>query len=174
MIIRISLLLFLASLAVFLGSEVLLRLALPNVSELMMQLGLALLLSAFALLVMTGMLAVCGMIMRSVAHYFSFQQRIQRRLLFMQVKQEQVKQLFHFRALQMKYFNELKRDSLLKTNNRKHIRALAKSIQKELLLIKKNISAATFKQLQLELTRYRSQQDFDALLKLQQRITDIT
>lgn len=138
-----------------------------------MHLGSALLLSAYALLLMAGMLAVFFITFRSISHYFSSRQRLQRRVLFIQAKQEQISQSFHFRTVQIRYSHELKRDGLLRADNRKHIRALTKSIQKDLVLIKKDISAANFKQLQKELTRYHSQQDIDALLNLQQRIAKI-
>ena len=172
-IIRLSFLLFLASLPVFLGVEVMLRLAVPHLATHMMQLGSALLLSAYSLLLLTGLLAVCSAILHSIAHYFSSRQRVQRRMLFLQAKQEQLKQLFHFRTLQMQYANELKRGCLLKANNRKHSRALASSIHKELLLIEKYVSSTTFRLLQQELACCRSQQDVDALLKLQQRIESL-
>ena len=139
----------------------------------MMKLGSVLLLSAYALLLMAAAVAVFFIILRTLAHYFSTPQRLLRRVHYNLSKQEQISRLFHFKAVQIKYSNELKKDSLLKANNRRQLRALTKSIQKELLLIKRNISATTFKQLQLELARYRSQQDIDALLKLQQRITYI-
>jgi len=172
-IIRISLLLFFASIFFFIGLVLLLRLAVPNLPELMMQLGSVLLLSAYALLLLAAAVAVFFIILRTLAHYFSTPQRLLRRVHYNLSKQEQISRLFHFKAVQIKYSNELKKDSLLKANNRRQLRALTKSIQKELLLIKKDISAANFNGLQKELTSYHSRQDIDALLKLQRRITNI-
>lgn len=173
MIIRISLLLVLASIPVFILVEALLWLAVPGLPQVLTQLGSAMLLVAFALLVISALLGIFKIAARSVSDYFSSRQRAQRRLLFVQARQDQVKRLFYFKTLQLKYFSELNRKRLLKANNRKHIRSLSKAIDKELLSIKKRIPGTTFKQLQQENARYRDQQDIQALLELQQKISTI-
>ncbi len=132
------------------------------------------LLIAFALLIISALLGITKIIARSVSGYFSSKQRVLRRLLFVQARQNQVKRLFYFKTLQLKYFSELNRKRLLKANTRKHIRSLSKAIDKDLLSIKKRIPGTTFKQLQQENARYRDQQDIEALLKLQQKISTIT
>lgn len=173
MIVRISLLLIFASVPVFLLVEVLLWLAVPGLPQALTQLGSAMLLIAFALLIISALLGLSKIVARSVSTYFSSKQRVQRRLLFVQARQDQVKRLFYFKTLQLKYFSELNRKRLLKANNRKHIRSLSKAIDKQLLSIKKSIPGVTFKQLQQENSRYREQQDIEALLKLQQKISTI-
>ena len=173
MIIRISLLLVLASIPVFLLVEVLLWLAVPGLPQVLTQLGSAMLLIAFALLIISALLGIFKVVVRSVSDYFSSKQRVQRRLLFVQARQDQVKRLFYFKTLQLKYFSELSRKRLLKLNNRKHIRSLSRAIDQDLLSMKKSIPATTYKQLQQENTRYRDQQDIAALLELQQRISTI-
>jgi hypothetical protein len=173
-IIRISLLLLVASLPIFLGVEVLLQLAVPMLPELITQLGAALLLSAFALLLLTAWWALMSCTMRSLIDYFSSQQRLQRRLLFLQIKQEQLQQFFQFRSAQVKYVNELERNRLLNANNRKHSLALVQSIKKELFLMEKSLPAATFQQLKQELDYFRSRQDIEALLKLQLKIRSLS
>lgn len=173
MIIRISLLLVIASIPVFLLVEALLWLAVPGLPQVLTQLGSAMLLVAFALLIISALLGISKIAARSVSDYFSSRQRAQRRLLFVQARQDQVKRLFYFKTLQLKYFSELNRKRLLKANNRKHIRSLSKAIDKELLSIKKSMPGATFKQLQQENARYRDQQDIQALLELQQKISTI-
>jgi hypothetical protein len=169
LIIRISLLLVLASIPVFLLVEVLLWLAVPGLPQGLTELGSAMLLIAFALLISSALLGISKAIARSVSDYFSSKQRAQRRLLFVQARQDQVKRLFYFKTLQLKYFSELSRKRLLKVNNRKHIQSLSKAIDKDLLSIKKSIPGTTFKQLQQENARYRDQQDIEALLELQQK-----
>ncbi|MFA6162949.1 MAG: hypothetical protein WC685_05945 [Methylobacter sp.] len=173
MIIRISLLLVLASIPVFLMVEVLLWLAVPGLPQVFTQLGSAILLIAFALLIISALLGISKTVVHSVTDYFSSKQRVRRRLLFVQARKDQVKRLFYFKTLQLKYFSELNRKRLLKLNNRKHIRSLSKAIDKDLLSIKKRIPATTYKQLQQENTRYRNQQDIEALLELQQKISTI-
>ncbi|MDO9048691.1 MAG: hypothetical protein Q7U66_13285 [Methylobacter sp.] len=173
MIIRISLLLILASLPVFLLVELLLRLAVPGLPGALTILGTAMLLSAFAVLIIAGLCGVFKIIVRSALDYFSSKQRVQRRLWFVQAKQDQVKRLFYFKTRQIKYVNELNRKRLLTLNNRKHIRSLSRSIDKDLLSIKTKLPGTTYLQLQQDNARYRNRQDIEALLKLQQKISTI-
>ncbi|MGZ8182023.1 MAG: hypothetical protein ACXWT1_08710 [Methylobacter sp.] len=170
MIIRISLLLILASLPVFLSVELLLWLAVPGLPGALTMLGSAMLLSAFAVLIGAGLWGVSKIFVYSAWDYFSSKQRVQRRLWFVQARQEQVKRLFYFKTRQIKYFNELSRKRLLKLNNRKHIRTLSKAIDKDLLSIKTKLPETTYLQLQQDNVRYRNQQDIEALLTLQQKI----
>ena len=173
MIIRIALLLMFAALALFFSVDLLLWLAVPGLPWLMTQLGLATLLSAFALLLVTGLFVILKLIMASCCDYFSATQRVQRRLLFFQAKQDQLKQLFYFRTLQINYFNEHKRKRLLSANNRQHIQSLSKAIDTDLLSKKQQLSKKTYQQLQRENAQFRDQQDIEALIKLQQKIATI-
>jgi len=173
MIIRIALLLMFAAFAVFISADLLLWLALPGLPGLMTQLGLSTLLSAFALLLITGLFVIIKLTIASCFDYFSSRQRLQRRLLFIQAQQDRLKRLFYFRTLQINYFNELKRKQLLSANNRQHIQSLSDAINKDLLSIKQQLSKTTYLQLQQENIQYRDQQDIGALLKLQQKITTI-
>ena len=165
--------LILASLPVFLLVELLLWLAVPGLPSALTMLGSAMLLSAFAVLIIAGLWGVVKIIVRSILDYFSSRQRVQRRLWFVQARQDQVKRLFYFKTRQIKYFNELNRKRLLKLNNRKHIQSLSKAIDKDLLAIKTKLPGTTFLQLQKDNARYRNRQDIEALLKLQQEISTI-
>jgi hypothetical protein len=173
LIIRIALLLIFASFAVFISVDLLLWLAVPGLPELMTQFGLAALLSAFALLLITGLFVIIKLIIAICFDYFSARQRVQRRLLFIQAQQDQLKQLFYFRKLQINYFNELERKRLLRANNRQQIQSLSKAIDKDLQSVKQQLSKTTYLQLQQENVQYRNQQDVEALLKLQQKIATI-
>ena len=102
--------------------------------------------------------------------YFSAFQRQQRRVLFIQTKQQQLKQLFNHRALRIHYFHELKRQQLLRLNQRKHLNALSKAIHQDLQALKTRLPKTTFKQYQQQIRAYRQQQDSAALLQLQQKI----
>ncbi len=160
-----------ASLPVFLLVELLLRLAVPGLPGVLTLLGTAMLLSAFAVLIIAGLWGAVKITVRSVLDYCSSKQRAQRRLWFVQARQEQVTRLFYFKARQIKYFNELSRKRLLKLNNRKHIRSLSKAIDKDLLSIKTKLPGSTYQQLQQDHARYRNRQDIDGLLTLQQKIS---
>ena len=170
LIIRTALLLMFASFAVFMSVDLLVWLAVPGLPGLMTQLGLVTLLSAFALLLTTGLFVITKLIIAACFDYFSARQRIERRLLFIQARQDQLKQLFYFRTLQINYFNDLKRKRLLNANNRRHIQSLSKAINKDLKSIKEQLPKTTYVQLQQENSMYRDQQDIESLLKLQQKI----
>ena len=173
MIIRISLLLALASLLAFLVVELLLWLSVPGLPEAASMLGAAMLISAFAGLTIAGLFGAFKIIACSALDYFSSERRLQRRLWFVEARQEQAKRLFYFKAIQVRNINELKRKHLVKINNRKHIRSLCKSIDKNLLSIKTKLPATTYLQLQQDNARYQNQQDIEALLQLQQKITTL-
>jgi hypothetical protein len=173
MIIRIALLLMFAAFAVFISVDLLIWLAVPGLPGLMTQLGLATLLSAFALLLITGLFVIIKLIIASCFDYFSARQRLQRRLLFNHAQQDRLKLLFYFRTLQINYFNELTRKRLLSANNRLHIQSLSEAIDKDLLTIKHQLSRTAYLQLQQENVQYRDHQDIEALLKLQQKIATI-
>lgn len=173
MIIRIALLLMLASFTVFISVDLLLWLAMPGLPELMTWLGLATLLSAFTLLLITGLFVIIKLIIAALFDYFSARQRLQRRILFIQAQHDRFKRLFYFRTVQINYFNELKRKRLLSANNRQHIQSLSKAIDKDLLSIKQQLSKTNYLQLQQENAQYRNQQDIEALVKLQQKIATI-
>ena len=173
LIIRIALLLFLAALPVFVAVEVLVRLAMPVLSNALTALGSAMLLSAFTLLISAGLWGLAKIIVSSALAYFSAKQRAQRRLWFVQARREKVKRLFYFKTVQINSINELARKRLLQRNTRKHIRSLAKAIDKDLRAIKTQLTETRYRQLQQDNVRYRNQQNVEALLQLQQTISSL-
>ncbi len=162
-----------AAFTLFVSVDLSLGLAVPGLPGIMTQLGLVALFSAFALLLVAGLFVVIRLVLASCLDYFSARQRLQRRLLFNLAQQDRFKRLFYFRTLQINYLNELKRKRLLRANNRQHIRSLSKAINKDLQSIKQQLSKTTYLQLQQEYVQYRDQQDVEALLKLQHKITSI-
>jgi predicted membrane metal-binding protein len=162
-----------AAFAVFLSVDLLLWLAVPGLPGLLTQLGLLTLLSAFALLLTAGLFVVIKLVIAACSDYFSAKQRLQRRLWFIQARQDQLKQLFYFRTVQINYFNERKRKQLLRANNRKHIQSLSKAIDKDLRSMKQQLSKSRYQQLQQENIQYRDQQEVESLLKLQQKIANL-
>jgi hypothetical protein len=174
LIIRIALLLFIAAISTLLIAELLLVLVVPALPSVLSQLGLLMLLSAFALLLCIGLAGFCKITMHAIADYFSFAQKTRRRLLFTHAQQDQIKRLYYFRTVQLKYFNALKRTRLLKANNRKHIHALSNAIDQQLLSLKPSIAGETLKELRQQNTRCRRQQNVEALLQLQQQVATMT
>jgi hypothetical protein len=173
LIIKISLLLIFTSLSVFISADLLLWLAMPVLAGQMTGFGLAVLLSAFALLLSSGFCVFVRSIISACCDYFSAVRRLQRKLLFVQAQQDRFKRLFYFRALQINYFYELKRKRLSAANDRRHILSLSKAIDKDLRLIKQQLSKPVFQELHKKNVRYRDRQDIVALLELQQKISTI-
>ena len=173
MIIRISLLLILSALPVFLGVELLLWLAMPSLAGGLTLLGSAMLLSGFAALLGTGLVAMLKAISRSIVDYFSSKQRIQRRSWFVQARQQQLNMLFHFKTTQIQNVHERYKNRLLTRNNQQQLRLLSSAIDKQLLLLKAKLSAPTYLQLRQDYAQYRAQQDFAALISLQQKIASL-
>ena len=170
MIIKIVLLLTSAAFAMIMIADLLLKLSLPSLPELFTQLGIVTLLSAFLLLVVTGLLMVIKRIMLTWKAYFSASQRLQRRVWFIQSKQDRLMRLLHFRAVQISYFTKLKRKQLLNTNDQQQLQALSIEITRHLSRIKRQLPKATYVQLQQERRQWLALKDMGALLRLQQKI----
>lgn len=173
LIIRISLLLVLAALPVFVLVESLLWLAVPALPGALTILASAMLLSGFSILIISGLLGCLKIIVRAILDYFSSKQRAQRQLWFVWDKKDRLERLFYFKTRQLRYFNELHRKRLLKRNDCKHLRVLSKSIDKNLLLLKTKLPKTIYLQLQQDHACFKSQQDIEALLTLQKKISTL-
>jgi len=174
LIIRLFLVLFFAALSLLLSVDVLLWLGLPGLPNLLSKISVYLLLAAFALLLVVGCLWMVKLILQSLAHYFSAAQSQQRRMWFVQNKQQQLKRLFYLKTIKLHYVHQLKRNRLLKADNRKQLRELSKTVANDLLAIKKQLSGPLFKELQQELQLHCKRQDMQSLLQLQQKIAAIS
>ena len=129
MIIKIALYLLLLSFALFVSDDILLALDIPKAPELVTQLGLFSLLIAFLMLCISGLVFIMSRIMQSVLNYFSAHERIHRRLLFIEAKQLQLKQLFFFKAKQIEYFHEQHKTHLLTQTQKQHTHTETKKLK---------------------------------------------
>jgi biopolymer transport protein ExbB/TolQ len=170
MIIRIVLYLTLAAFVMMMLADVLLKLSFPGLPGLFTQLGIITLLIAFLLLVVTGLLMIIKRIVLEWKAYFSSSQRLQRRIWFIQAKQDRVIRLLHFRRVQINYFTKFKRKQLLSTNDRQQLQALSKEITQHLSRLKQQLPKAIYLQWQQEHKQWLALKDMEALLKLQQKI----
>lgn len=173
MIIRLSLLLALAAFPVFLAVELLLHLAVPTLPTLLTLLASTMLLGAFTVLIAAGLVGVAKVTIGAVADYFSAKRRAQRRLWFIQGQHDQLRRLFYFKKMQIKYSHELNRKRLLRLNNGKHIRSLSQAIDQDLLSIKNKLPETAYQQLQHDHAHHRNQKNIEALLTLQQKISSL-
>ena len=173
MIIKLALLLVCTAFAVFLLVDYLLWLAIPALPNILTQVGIALFILAAVLLLSAGVFMILKLILTALSTYLSTQQRLHRRLLFSDAKQQQLKQLFYFRSVQLNYFNDLKRKNLLRANNKAHLKALSAAINKDLKQLKKELSTVHYQQLQQTHQQCLKQHDVNALLKLQSDIATL-
>lgn len=173
MIIRIFLLLALSSIISLLAADVAARISLTQITSSLTQLGIALMLIAFNLLVLKVLLALFKSTILSVTDYFSAQNSNKRRFLYFQAKRNQSNRLFYFKTLQIRYFAQHEINRLLIKDNQRQLKSLSQAIQKDIQLKQNDIPATTFKQLQCENRTYLNRQDMEALLKLQQRISTL-
>ncbi len=172
MIVRTVLLLSLAAFGLMLLADLLLKLGLPSLPELVTQISIITLLSAFLLLVATGLLIIGQRIIMAWKVYFSASQRLQRRLWFNQAKQDRLVRLLHFRRLQIKYFTKIKTKQLLSDNDQQQLQLISKKIAKDLSRLKKQLPKATYVLLKQEYRQCLALRDLQALLSLQQKIDD--
>jgi len=169
--IKIALSLFIAALLLFLTAEAFSALPLlAYLTPAFYQLGGLSLLASFALLFVSLLLLTGSQILRGIYRYFSGIERRQRRLWFVQGKLEQEHGLFFHRRLQTRYFLEAKRQRLVRANNRKHSRSLAKAIDRDLAAIKTQVSPDQFKTWRRQNQIYRRQANIEGLIALQQTI----
>lgn len=149
------------------------ELALPISVGIVFKLGSILLLSALLLLFITGLLLMAKAIIRSCGRFFSSDQRIRRRWLYIQGEQIRIDRLLYFRKQHIRYLQGQRLKRLEQVNERKHIHSLAKAVHNDLLARKKHLPAIVFKELRLEHARYRTNRDSEALIMLQQKIADL-
>jgi hypothetical protein len=168
--IKIAFSFFIASLMLFLTAEVLALLPNQNFSKAFYQIGISALLASFALLFITLLLLAGKQTVRGFCRYFSSLERGQRRLWFMQGKLDQEQRLFFHRSLQTRYFLEAKKRRLMRANDRKHSRSLAKAIDSDLAVIKSRVSADQLKAWKQRSRSYRKQANIEGLIALQQTI----
>ena len=170
MIIKIALYLLLLSFALFVSDDILLALGIPKAPELVTQLGLFSLLIAFLMLCISGLVFIMSRIMQSFLNYFSAHERIHRRLLFIEAKQLQLKQLFFFKAKQIEYFHEQHKTHLLTQDNNRQIKALLLLIDRDLQHLKKHLPKADYLALAQARKQLYNDQNLNGLLKLQKTI----
>ncbi|MEC4748846.1 hypothetical protein [Methylomicrobium sp. Wu6] len=168
--IKIALLLFIASLMLFLAAEALSLLPFAYFNKAVYQIGALSLLASFALLFAALLLLAGKQILYAIRRYFSGIERHHRRLWFIQGKLDQEHRLFFHRRLQTRYFLEAKRKRLACANNRKHSLSLAKAIDRDLSIIKPHVSADQLKTWRLQNHVYRRQANIEGLITLQQTI----
>jgi len=157
----------------FVAADLFLWLGFGSLTASLARIGSALMMGSFVTLSVKGIWVLFKSVVLSVVDYFSAPNRLQRRVFFIQNKENQLDRLFYFRKMQMHYFSRQQIKHLLNKNNRQQLRSLSKAVESDLQAIKKNIPSTTFKYLQQQNKSYRNRQDIEGLLKLQQHLSSL-
>ncbi|MGR8980286.1 MAG: hypothetical protein ACU84H_09370 [Gammaproteobacteria bacterium] len=173
MVINLALFLYFSALSFFLSAQLSVWAALPSVAGQLFKLGALLILSAFALLFISGLILFVKLALASVFTYFLPSHRIKRNYLFVKNSQDQIDRLIHFRIQKITHFRDLTIKRLIVANDRKHLHSLSSAIRKDLQAKKKKLPSKIYKKMRWECLYFRIQKDDQSLLKLQQRITEL-
>lgn len=146
-----------------------------------LQFGLALLMGLFyllaskvmllalALLALLGVFMLFRAVCRELRGYFSRESSALRRLLFLQIRRQDVERLKAAESRQLSYVHRFKRQRLLVADNRKQARALSEAINHELQAVRAQLPIVRYKELRKALRKYRKQADSAAMLALRQQ-----
>jgi hypothetical protein len=170
MLFRVFLGLIAGALALLFAGFVLQKLALESVAATIDTLGVAILLAGFALLPALGVFYAANLIAADIAHYFSGKEGARRKLWFAQAVRRDLEQRRAGELQQIGYFHASRRARLLRANNRKHLRLLAKSLYRQLRAARGNMPQPLYKKLKQAIRLYCRRDDGEALLALQKRI----
>ncbi|WP_347987030.1 hypothetical protein [Methylomonas sp. AM2-LC] len=158
-----AMLLFVAGFIVF-------QLHLSLLTTLFYSVAAKLLLLAFALLLLSGMLVLITALGREVRSYFRHEASALRRVLAMQTQTQQLAQLNYFKNRQLSYFSQFKRQKLLAADDKKQLRHLYLAIHQELQSVKHNIPHSHYQNMYKALRQYHQQADAKAMLSLREQI----
>ncbi len=154
----------------FMVGYVCLHLGLGLLTTLFYAVASKIMLLAFALLLLLGGMTLLGAISRELGAYFCREAAALRRILALRTQREHVALRTKAEWCQLQYLNRLKRQRLLASNNRKHLRELFDSIQQELLMAKSELPVDNYKSLCKELRNHHKRANVEAMLALRQRI----
>jgi hypothetical protein len=171
MLFRVFLLLTACAFALFFAGWVVQKSVSANLAEFMDTIGVDTLLAGFALLLTAGAFHAVKFIAADIAHYFSGQEETRRKILFAQARRLELEQRQICELRQLDYFHVLNRARLLRANDKKHLRLLAKSLYRQLRAVRDNMPRPLYKDLKKAIRAHRRRQDCEALLSLQEQIT---
>jgi len=174
LILRVALSLLLLAFALLVLLKVLLWLSVPYLPMWLAWLSLGAMFCAFSLVASAGFFVAIRAIVAQFAGYFSAPQREQRRVLAILSHQRRQSDLFPLKTAQIQYFHELKKRKLQSSDNRRQILALSRAIAKDLTAAKNCLPRTVIKELQWENRESRKRQDETALIKLQEKIAQLT
>jgi hypothetical protein len=168
--IKFALALFLVALVCLIAADVLNELSWDSLANLITQLGDAVLLISFALLLWVLLKIITKASVTQIADYFSRKQRVQRQFLYHLIKNDNLQRLFTSQKKQLAYVNALKRNRLFARDNAKQCRLLAKILAAQLTQQKAQLSPAVYQHYQQQIKHAMRQRAVADLLTLQNQL----
>jgi hypothetical protein len=159
-----------SAMLLFIAGFVFFQLHLSLLTTLFYSVATKLLLLAFALLLLSGILVLLTALGREVRAYFRHEASALRQVLAMQTQTQHLAQLSHFKNRQLSYFSQFKRQKLLAADDKKQLRRLYLAIHQELQSVKPNIPHSHYQSMYKALRKYHQQADAKAMLTLREQI----
>lgn len=128
------------------------------------------LLLAFALLVLLGIAAIVGALWRGLCAYFSAEARTLRRLLVAHSLGSAGRQRLLAQTQQVRFWSRIKRQRLLASNNRRHLRRLFRAIDAELRASRSRLSPERYQDLRKMLRDQHQRANASAMLALRNQL----
>jgi hypothetical protein len=154
----------------FVVGFVLFHLGLSLLTTLFYVLAGKIMLVAFALLALWGLVVLLRALWRDLRDYFRKDAVAVRRLWSVKSQQLYLEQQGFLESQQIQNRSRFKRLRLLDANNKKHLRALYDGIYAELQAVKSNLSEDRYQDLLQALQRYHKQADAEAMLALRKQL----
>jgi len=128
------------------------------------------LLSAFALLLISAIITALMVIAQELSAYFQQDAAALRQVLAAHTRRQHLQQQAEQENRQLAYVQRMKRLRLLAANDRKHLRSLYIAIHLELQAIKAQLPANHYATMRKTLRQYHKRADAKAMLALRQQI----
>jgi hypothetical protein len=161
------------SMLIFVAGFICYQLDLSLLTSLLYGLAERILLLAFLLLALSGLMALLSAVCVDLRGYFRQDARAVRQIFAVQTRKHNLARRLALEIRQIQYFSNLKRQRLLQADNRKHLQELYNAILLELESAKPQLPANRFAEMHKALRQYLKQADDQAMLTLRQQITNL-
>lgn len=125
---------------------------------------------AFGLLLLSGVLALLAATLVELRAYFRQDAAALRQILAAQIQKHNLTQRVALEIRQIQFFNSVKRRRLLIADNKKQLRELHQNIVMELESVRPQMPAGRFAEIRKTLRRHLRQDDVQAMLALRRQI----
>lgn len=174
MLIKIALALFVTAITVLISAAGVLALHQQSMAEQLDGVGLILLLTGFALIVVGGLVMLGKQMWASVKDYFALPNRLYRKVLFATHRQQNLEQIKFFKMQFIAYGNQQRRKKLLQKDQAKQLKLLYQAINQQMQASKNQLTPLQYQQWRKTIRQHYRLQDAQGLLTLQQKFSVLT